>query len=182
MKLLKVSIHNFRGIVDGSMRFDSYALLVGGNNTGKSSIIDCIRAFYEKDGFKYKKEVDFPLKGARDQESWIELEFLLNDQEYESLKDDYKATEKILKVRKYFSTSIKLHDGKNAAGSILGCRSNGTWSNDPFYGAKNVQSGKFGDLIYIPAISKVDEHTKLSGPSALRDLITNIRAIVKCCG
>ncbi|MEZ5563711.1 MAG: AAA family ATPase [Gammaproteobacteria bacterium] len=51
-------------------------------------------------------------------------------------------------------------------------------SNEPFYGAKNVQSGKFGDLIYIPAISKVDEHTKLSGPSALRDLITNIMSDV----
>jgi putative ATP-dependent endonuclease of OLD family len=28
--------------------------------------------------------------------------------------------------------------------------------------------------VYIPAISKVDEHAKLSGPSALRDLLTDI--------
>ena len=47
-------------------------------------------------------------------------------------------------------------------------------SGDPFYGAKNVQSGKFGDVVFIPAVSKVDEHTKLSGPSALRDLLTNV--------
>lgn len=178
MKLSHVSIHNFRGIIDASMSFQSYALLVGANNAGKSTIIDCIRAFYEKDGFKFKKDGDFPLKGATDQESWIELTFALNDQEHDSLKDEYKTADKTLKVRKYFQTGEKLHDGKNAAGSILGYKSDGTLSDEPFYGAKNVQSGKFGDLIYIPAISKVDEHTELSGPSALRDLITNIMSDV----
>lgn len=50
----------------------------------------------------------------------------------------------------------------------------GILSIEPFYGAKNVQSGKFGDIVYIPAVIKVDEHTKLSGPSALRDLLTNV--------
>ncbi|HOP08518.1 MAG TPA: AAA family ATPase [candidate division Zixibacteria bacterium] len=178
MKLSQVSIHNFRGIIDASMRFQSYALLVGANNAGKSTIIDCIRAFYEKDGFKFKKEDDFPFKGATNQESWVELTFSLNDQEYDSLKDEYKSAEKSLKVRKYFQTSVKLHDSKNATGWILGYKSDGNLSDEPFYGAKNVQSGKFGDLIYIPAISKVDEHAKLSGPSALRDLITNIMSDV----
>jgi predicted ATP-dependent endonuclease of OLD family len=178
MKLTHVSIHNFRGVIDAAMAFHPYALLVGANNSGKSSIIDCIRAFYEKDGFKFRKETDFPLKGAVDQESWIELTFSLTDEEHDSLKDEYKTDNKLLKVRKYFQTTEKLHDGKNAAGSILGYMANHTLSNEPFYGAKNVQSGKFGDLIYIPAISKVDEHTKLSGPSALRDLITNIMSDV----
>jgi predicted ATP-dependent endonuclease of OLD family len=178
MKLIHLSIHNFRGIIDASMAFHPYALVVGANNSGKSTIIDCIRAFYEKDGFKFKKEADFPLKGATDQESWVELTFSLTDEEHESLKDEYKTQNKALRVRKYFHTSEKLHDGKNAAGSILGYKSDGNLSNEPFYGAKNVQSGKFGDLIYIPAISKVDEHTKLSGPSALRDLITNIMSDV----
>jgi len=178
VKLTHVSIHNFRGIIDASMAFHPYALVVGANNSGKSTIIDCIRAFYEKDGFKFKKEADFPLKGATDQESWVELTFSLADEEHDSLKNEYKIPDKTLKVRKYFQTSEKLHDGKNAAGSILGYKSDGSLSNEPFYGAKNVQSGKFGDLIYIPAISKVDEHTKLSGPSALRDLIANIMADV----
>lgn len=178
MKLTHLTIHNFRGIIDASMYFHPYALLVGANNSGKSTIIDCIRAFYEKDGFKFKKESDFPLKGAVDQESWAELTFSLTDEEHDSLKDEYKTDEMGLKVRKYFQTTEKLHDGKNAAGSVLCYKTDGTLSNEPFYGAKNVQSGKFGDLIYIPAISKVDEHTKLSGPSALRDLITSIMSDV----
>ena len=35
-------------------------------------------------------------------------------------------------------------------------------------------TGKLGDIIYIPAVSKLDEHTKLTGPSALRELLNDI--------
>jgi putative ATP-dependent endonuclease of OLD family len=178
VKLLSVTIHNFRSLLDQKVTLKSYGLLVGPNNAGKSSVIDAIRAFYEKDGFKFKKENDFPFIGNADQESWIELVFSLTDGENESLADDYKVSAKLLRVRKYFQTTSKTHDGKPAVGSIFGYKSDGTLSNEPFYGAKNVQSGKFGDLVYIPAISKVDEHAKLSGPSALRDLLTDIMADV----
>lgn len=178
MKLVEISIHNFRGIIDANVVFQSYALLVGANNAGKSTIIDAIRAFYEKDGFKFKKDNDFPLKGNDDDESWVELTFSLTDGEHSELKKEYQTVEKKLKVKKYFQTAEKLHDGKSAGGTILCYKSDGSLSNEPFYGAKNVQSGKFGDLIYIPAVSNVDQHTKLTGPSALRDLISNIMSDV----
>jgi predicted ATP-dependent endonuclease of OLD family len=174
MKLIAVKVHNFRGIHDQDISLKHYSLIVGPNNAGKSSIIDAIRAFFEKDGFKFKQGNDFPYGATTDQESWIELAFALTDEEHDSLADDYKIAAKILRVRKYFQTTAKTHDGKSATGSIFGYKSDGALSNEPFYGAKNVQSGKFGDLIYIPAISKVDEHAKLSGPSALRDLLTDI--------
>lgn len=178
MKLVSVKIHGFRGILDLEFTLKNYSLLVGPNNAGKSSVIDAIRAFYEKDGFKFKKEHDLPFAPSADAESWIELAFALTDQEHDSLADDYKVSEKTLRVRKYLQTTAKTHDGKPATGSIFGYKSDGTLSNEPFYGAKNVQSGKFGDLVYIPAISKVDEHAKLSGPSALRDLLTDIMSDV----
>lgn len=178
MKLIAAKIHGFRGILEQEVALRNYSLLVGPNNSGKSSVIDAIRAFYEKDGFKFKKEHDLPFVQSTDSESWIELLFVLADQEYDSLADDYKIPEKQLRVRKYFQTTVKTHDGKPATGSIFGYKSDGTLSNEPFYGAKNVQSGKFGDLVYVPAISKVDEHAKLSGPSALRDLLTDIMSDV----
>lgn len=178
MKLANISIHNFRGIIDQNIALKGYSLLVGSNNAGKSSVIDAARAFYEKDGFKFKKENDFPFIATTDQESWIELTFMLTDEEHESIADDYKNAEKMLRVRKFFQTVSKTHDGKSAAGTIFGYKNDGVLSNESFYGAKNVQSGKFGDLIYIPAISKVDEHAKLSGPSALRDLLTDIMSDV----
>jgi predicted ATP-dependent endonuclease of OLD family len=169
MRLKSIKIHNFRGILDQEIFFRDYSLLVGANNSGKSTVIDTIRAFYEKDGFKFLEERDFPYIETEDKESWVELAFVLADEEYDSLEDVYKSESKELKVRKYFKT-----EGKLKVGFVFGYKSNGELNDEPFYGAKSVQSGKFGDLIYIPAISKVDEHTKLSGPSALRDLLYDI--------
>jgi putative ATP-dependent endonuclease of the OLD family len=178
MKLLSVKLHNFRGILEQEVQFHPYSLLVGPNNAGKSTFIDGIRAFYEKDGFKFKPDKDFPLLDAPDDESWVELKFSLTDTEHDSLAEQYKIPDKTLRVRKFFQTQTKGADGKSAAGSIYGYKNDGTRSSEPFYGAKNVQSGKFGDLIYIPAVSKVDEHTKLTGPSVLRDLLTGVMSDV----
>ncbi len=169
MELRNVKIYNFRGISELDVALDDYSLLVGPNNAGKSSVIDAIRTFYEKDGFKFKEEHDLP-KGYECTDSWVELTFQLNDEEYKSLADDYKATDKRLRLRKYFLSSST----KRKAGTIYGYNIDGELSENHFYGAKNVQSGKLGDIVYIPAISRVDEHTKLSGPSALRDLLTSI--------
>lgn len=178
MKLLSIKLHNFRGILEQEVQFHPYSLLVGPNNAGKSTFIDGIRAFYEKDGFKFKPGNDFPFLKTADDESWVELKFSLSDAENDSLADTYKVSDKTLHVRKLFQTKSKGADGKNATGSIYGYKTDGTLSDEPFYGAKNVQSGKFGDLIYIPAVSKVDEHTKLTGPSALRDLLTDVMSDV----
>lgn len=178
MKLLSTKLHNFRGILEQEVEFHPYSLLVGPNNAGKSTFIDGIRAFYEKDGFKFKSDNDFPLLKTGDDESWIELKFSLFDVEHDSLAETYKVADKTLRVRKLFQTKTKGTDGKNAAGSIYGYKSDGTLSDEPFYGARNVQSGKFGDLIYIPAVSKIDDHTKLTGPSALRDLLTDVMSDV----
>ena len=169
MKLTHITIHNFRGIHDATVNLFDYNLLVGPNNAGKSTVIDAIRVFYEKDGFKFKQDRDFPFVPGKDEDSWVELTFALADEEDASLKEDYRQPDKTLRVRKFLKSA-----DKNQTGSIFGYRIDGTISDEPFYGAKNVQSGKFGDIVYIPAVSKVDDHMKLSGPSALRDLLTNV--------
>ncbi len=168
MQLRIVEIHNFRGITELEVVLDRYSLLVGPNNVGKSSVIDAIRAFYEKDGFKFKKAHDMP-KHFKCDESWVELTFKLTAEEHDSLADDYKMQDRQLRLRKYFIAPAKLK-----AGVIYGYKNSGELSEDQFYGARDVQHGKLGDIVYIPAMSRVDEHTKLSGPSALRDLLTNV--------
>ncbi|MCY4409572.1 MAG: AAA family ATPase [Caldilineaceae bacterium] len=168
MKLRRVEIHNFRGLVELDVVLDDYSLLVGPNNVGKSTVIDAIRAFYEKDGFKFKKAHDMP-KHFKCDESWVELTFELTAEEHDSLADDYKVQNRQLRLRKYFISPHKLK-----AGVIYGYKNGNELSEDQFYGARDVQHGKLGDIVYIPAMSSVDEHTKLSGPSALRDLLTNI--------
>ena len=83
------------------------------------------------------------------------------------MKDDYKQDNNHLRVRKYLRPSGKTRPGIYAyVGDQL--------SNEYFYGAANVQKGKLGDVIYIQAASRLDDHTELSGPSELRDLLNNI--------
>ena len=178
MKLCRVAIHNYRGILEVSFHAYEYSLLVGANNHGKSAVMSAIRAFYEKDGAKFKDEVDWPFVPTVDQESWTELTYELTDAEDKDLKDEYRNPERRLCLRKYFRTGESSKDGKSRAGMIHAYRTDGSIADESFYGAKNVQSGKIGDLIFIPAVSKVDEHTKLTGPSALRDLLSDLMSSV----
>lgn len=174
MRLISLQIHNFRGIREFAtpIELHDYTLLVGPNNSGKSTVIDAIRAFYEKDSFKFVVERDRP-QGVTVNESWIELEFSLTDDEYRSLADEYKFTHNQLRVRKYFVSEDNTRAGK-IFGYIRGAQGLPELAKESFYGAKNVQNGKFGEVIYIPALSKVDDATKMTGPSALRDLVTDI--------
>lgn len=181
MKATNVTLHNYRSIHDAEYELTDYSVLTGSNNAGKSTLANGIRAFYEKDGFKYDKKKDYPfdLSEEANRESWIEIEFTLTEDEYNNLAEDYKLSNNTLRVRRYFETSkFKTHDNKDGSGQVFGYKTDGNLSSNPFYGAKNVQAGKLGNLIYVPAISKVDDHTKLSGPSVLRDLISNILSSV----
>jgi predicted ATP-dependent endonuclease of OLD family len=174
MRLISLQAHNFRGIREFAtpIEIHDYTLFVGPNNSGKSTVIDAIRAFYEKDRYRYTAERDTP-KGISGEESWIELGFALHNDEYVSLKHEYQIEQNRLVVRKYFESHDAHRIGKifayvkdNAGARVL--------AHESFYGASNVQNGKFGQMIYIPALSKVDDVTKMSGPSALRDLVHEI--------
>ena len=170
MKLRRLCIHNFRSVHDAEFEIDDYSLIVGANNAGKSTVIDCIRAVYEKDKYKFLKERDFPAKPAADNDSWVDLEFKLTEEESSGLAEKYRRPDGILKIRKWF-ISAKNSDSNSL---IIGYLADGSLDSASFYGAKGVQNGKIGDIIYIPAVSTVDEHAKLSGPSALRDLLTEL--------
>ncbi len=169
MKIFKVTIHNFRSVVDASFEMKDYTLVIGANNAGKSSVIDAIRCFYEADrDSKFAYERDFPKQGASDKESWVEITYQLTNEENASLKKEYQSDNCRLTLRKC------LFGEKGKTGFLFFKDNKGKISDDAFYGAKNVQEGKIGDLVYIPALSKVEDQTKLTGPSVLRDLISKI--------
>jgi len=169
MRIHTITVHNFRSIADCTFFLGNYSLMIGANNSGKSNIMDVLRVFYEK-GIKYEDSRDFPKFKTVDNESWIDIEFSLNDIEFNNIKEEYKRSGNLVRVRKYLKTQEKGQDGKIKQG--IYAYIDNSISDEHFYGAKNVQQGKFGDLIYIPAVSRLDEHTKLTGPSALRDLLT----------
>ncbi len=171
MKAVEVAIHNFRSICDATISLADCGLLVGVNNAGKTTVIDAIRAFYGK-GVKFDATRDMPHKGANDQESWVEIEFKPSPEELETLKDEYRTDRGTFRVRNYLHSDQNDKEGKERAGPYAYI--NGVLSEERFYGFKNVGQGKFGEIIYIPAVSKIDEHTKLTGPSALRDLVNAV--------
>jgi len=174
MKIKTVAIHNFRSIKEQTFNLNDYSLLIGANNSGKTNIIDALRIFYEKEKFDTKR--DLPKFETIDQEIWIEIEFHLTDDEFVNLKDDYKQANNTLKVRKYLKSPDRV---KSNQSNIYGYEG-GNLSNNLFYGAKNISEAKLGDVIYIPEVAKVDEYTKLSGPSAFRDSLNFVvKKVVK---
>ncbi|MEM4725045.1 MAG: AAA family ATPase [Candidatus Hadarchaeum sp.] len=166
MKIRQLQIHNYRSIADQTINLGDYSLLIGPNNSGKSNVLDALRTFYEKD-LKFDFGRDFPKFQTNDQESWVEIEFELTEDEASNLKDEYRIANNRCRVRKWFWPADKAKAG-------LSGYENGNLSQNLFYGWKNVAQAKLGKVIYIPAISRLEEHTKLTGPSALRDLINDI--------
>lgn len=169
MRAVEVTIHNFRSIHHAAIRLEPFSLLAGANNAGKSNVIDAIRLFYGD--LKWDERRDAPKVAATDTESWIEVEFLPTDDELAQLKDDYRGANGTFRVRNYVRPS-KDSDEKLRVGYYA--YEKDTLSDNLFYGAKNVGSGKVGHIVYIPAVSKIDDNTKLTGPSALRDLIADV--------
>lgn len=166
MKLREVTIHNYRSIEHQTIRFGDYSLLIGPNNSGKSNVIDSIRTFYERD-IKFDYERDFPKFWTHDQESWVEIEYELSEEEAGTIKQDYLEEKCRLRLRKWFYPSDKAKQGVFAY-------ENGQLSDKQFYGWKNVGQGKLGNVVYIPAVSRLEDHTKFTGPSVLRDLVNDI--------
>lgn len=175
MRLANIVVHNFRSVRHVEFATPNYTLLVGANNAGKSTIVDAVRAFYEHEKFKFKQDRDRPrLLSPEDQESWVEVIFELTEEEAEDLPEKYRLFGNKLRLKKWFCNAP---DGR-ADGTIYGFESDGELSTDSLFGATNVQRGRLGTLIYIPAVSRVEEHTKLSGPSALKDTIDELLGAV----
>jgi len=176
MKIKSIIIHNFRSIKDAKFDFYNYTVLVGANNAGKSNALTALRIFYED--VKFADKSDFPKFQTEDNESWIEIEYLLTDEEFSNLKEEYKNQGNILKVRKYLKSEDRNRVKANQS-NIYGYE-NGVLSENLFYGAKNVSEAKLGTIIYIPEIAKTDETLKLTGPSPLRDVLTFVmKKVVK---
>jgi predicted ATP-dependent endonuclease of OLD family len=177
MKIKSITIHNFRSIEEAKFDVYNYTVLVGSNNAGKSNVLTALRIFYE-DGIKFDDKSDFPKFQTKDNESWVEIQYLLTDEEFSNLKEEYKNPGNILKVRKY----LKSQDSNKvkANQSNIYAYENGALSENLFYGAKNISEAKLGTVIYIPEITTTDETLKLTGPSPLRDVITFVmKKVVK---
>ena len=177
MKIKSLTIHNFRSIKKVKFSLEDYVILVGANNAGKSNVLTALRIFYE-DEIKFNEKPDFPKFQTEDNESWIEIEYLLTSEEFINLKEEYKNSNRVLKVRKYLKSQDRNRVKPNQS-NIYGYE-NAILSENLFYGAKNISQAKLGTVVYIPEVSKTDETLKLTGPSPLRNVITFVmKKVVK---
>jgi len=177
MKIKSMTIHNFRSIKEVRLNLYDYTVLVGANNAGKSNILTALRIFYEND-IRFDEKSDFPKFKTEDNESWIEIEYLLTVDEARNLKAEYKSPDDSLKVRKYFRSDDRSRVKANQS-NIFAYEGNAL-SENLFYGAKNISEAKLGSVIYIPEVTRTDETLKLTGPSPLRDVITFVmKKVVK---
>jgi len=169
MRAVEVVIHNVRSVHDATVRLQDVSLVVGANNAGKSNLVDAIRLFYAD--LKWDESRDGCKVASADTESWVEIEFEPTADELAQLKDEYRSEQGTFRVRNYLKAGPG-PDGKARSGFYAYV--DGVLSDTLFYGAKNVGSAKVGSLVYIPAVSKIDDHTKLSGPSSLRELVATV--------
>lgn len=175
MNIKSLKIHNFRSIKDAFFNLYDYSILVGSNNAGKTNIFTALRIFYE-DHISFNERIDFPKFEIDDNESWIDIEFLLTDMESNNLKEEYKNPGNILKVRKYLKSDNK--DKVKSKQSNIYAYEKSFLSDNLFYGAKNIGHTKLGSILYIPEVTKTDENLKLSGPSPLRNVISFVMSKV----
>lgn len=168
MQIEKITIHNFRSIQDATVSFQDYSIIVGENNVGKSNIIDAIRCFYGDIEFKeddFCKKCNIPQKTKnkhnKKPEAWIEITYSLTDKEYGHLPKKYKIENNKLRVRKDLSNT----------GAFHGYTKDGL-ETTTFCGQRNSVPTNLGRIIYVPAVVDAKENTKMSGASALNNLVT----------
>lgn len=166
MKIREIVVHNFRAFKDATLSLEDYGLLIGANNSGKSAILDSVRVFYEKD-IKFDFQRDFPKFPTDDKESWIEIEYEMSKDEAESIRSEYRQSGDRFRVRKVLHSADKtnLH---------LYAYEGGVLSANQFYGEDSVGKGKLGEIVHIPAVTKLEDITKFTGTSPLRDLVNAI--------
>lgn len=166
MKIREIVLHNYRSIKNAKFYVADYGLLIGANNSGKTSVLDALRNFYEKD-IKFDPQRDFPKFPTDDKESWMEIEYNMTKDEADSIKAEYRQPGDRFRVRKVLCSDDK---GKLHLYAYEG----GKLSQNQFYGEDNVGLGKLGDVIHIPAVSRLEDVSKFSGKSPLRDLVNAI--------
>lgn len=166
MRIEQMHIHNFRSILDASIDVTDFMMFVGANNSGKSNLFSALRCFYDDLSWS---EDDIPKLKAKDETSYVDLKFVLTDDEWSSLADAYKSKDngRTLTLRRIFKG-----EGWKAKQSNIFAIVDGKQCKDLFYGAKNVSAAKCGTIIYIPALTTADVQFKTTGASPFKSLVT----------
>ena len=99
LRITQIKLHNFRAYKDEvEVELNPYSIIVGANNSGKTSFLTALRILYGDDRLKFEAE-DLPFD-TEDKESWIEAIYSLPDSEFDSLPNKYKSKNNTFRIRK----------------------------------------------------------------------------------
>ncbi len=164
MKITNVYIHNFRSIRDARLTLHDYTLIVGANNAGKSNLVDAIRCFY---GAKYNADMDetrIAEGDGIDGDSFVEVWYEGTSQKaIEAFGLKLKNIR--LRIRYYMKASSSNLSGKYIAVDVEGRQVS---KSKP---TKSLPEDIFGNVIYIPSISKPSDELRLTGQTAFKNLM-----------
>lgn len=140
----KIHIKNFRSI--DNIDFETYEnnLILGANNSGKTTIIDALRWFFSKE-YKFNPERDLPLNNNNAQ-PFVEITF-----------------SKKIKISLTYSNGkeiYKLSGGKKKQYTTI----------DSILNELKINL----NVLYIPSVTNVNDYIKLSGQSPLRKILLDI--------
>lgn len=156
MKIKKITIKNFRSIVECDFEFNNLLALVGENNSGKSNIMDAIEMLLYKN--KANNEFDF-----HDKNSPIEIEIIFHELtsfEKEKLKDCLDSDLFVLKKKFFYKEK---DNGEPDSESKMFYLKEGKEKPTK---AQNIFSGETLPEYYkIPAVRELKEETKIATTS-----------------
>ena len=163
MRIREIKIHNFRSVHEMTATLYAFTRIVGANNAGKSNVVDALRCFY---GRKFNPDCDLPFgTNANDEESFVEVSFEGNGKDFADILN-VDGDMVPIRIRFYFhKPSDKSLDGKYVVVDDAGM---------PVENVKPLRKLPdtiLGSLIYIPSMSKPTDELKLTGSSALNDLM-----------
>jgi putative ATP-dependent endonuclease of OLD family len=168
MQIETVTIHNFASIHHETITLGDYNLLIGENNSGKSNTINAIRAFYGD--LDYDLQIHNP-NTNEENEAWIEICFQLSQSEFSYLGRQYWGDDNTFVLRRCLTECS--FDGQQYKAGIY-AKIGQELETEEFCTFTDIKNHQLGQIIYIPAISKIEDQTRTSGPSPLRDTINKI--------
>ena len=161
MKIKSIKIENFRSHKDSTINLRDYNLITGPNSSGKSSIFYAILSFYNNKAIKFNESKDVSK---------------FSDGKPCKVKVDYELAPGDNNIRKL----LKLDSDTNSISiSYDFNKKEYKCETDPSISSKDIKNFlKLTKIIFIPAIPDSSDAFKLTGPSLMKETLTDILKVI----
>jgi predicted ATPase len=163
--LTKLEVRNYKSLEDLKIKFDSFNVLIGPNNSGKSNIFDClsflsevtkeggvIEAVRRREGYEYIVYGGYSERGI-----WMRVEAEIEKSKinYEISFWNYDITREKLVVEKE-GKSIILFEGENGKGKVFDEHEKVTREYN--FGSQHLALYSLHDIERFPTVSKIKKY------------------------